>query len=386
MIPAHSPHHDAKELLKATIKTLTDQNSKARFEKQIKEYLQTNNYVSMPSGRRALYLGLKRLGISKGDEVMLPAFTSDIVPLVLREAGAIPVPVDVDLDSYNLDPQSVLRRISDKTKAIVTVHTFGQPSDIKAISDICEDYHLPMIEDGAPAFRAEYRHRPIGTFGDIGVLSFGFGKSISMGGGGGLIASDAHLLEDIHEMAGYKSSLYLFVKVLGSIILSNPYVYGQLGRRVKDEMIAHEYDHYKGEVLDRTDNPLLSYSFGILRLHASVVDERRRIALGYHSIFGKYEKLHPPVESKDTRGTYTRYFVRADDEDLRNKIFNNMLKHGIEPLLPDMGYPISKNLYPARWDSDIDNSCTLSRTLIGIPVYKAIPNHVLESVLNDSMN
>jgi dTDP-4-amino-4,6-dideoxygalactose transaminase len=384
MIPAHAPPHNANELFKATMSTLKNKEMKAAFEEAVKKFLQTDNYVSTASGRRALFLGLKKLGISQGDEVILPAFTSDIVPLVIREAGAVPVPADVGLDSYNLDPQSVLSRISDRTRAILTVHTFGQPSDIRAISDICKDYRLPLIEDAASAFGAMYHNRPVGTFGDVGVVSFGFGKSISMGGGGGLIASNADLLKNINDTAGHKSSLNLFVKVLGSVILSKPHFYGLIGCRVKDGIVSHEYDHYSEEVVDSTDNPLLSYALGILELNSDIIEKRRRIAREYHSIFCKYKGLHVPVESKSTRGTYTRYFVRVEDGSAKKEIFRKMLTHGIEPILPDMGYPVSKSLYPDRWDQGINNSCTLSKTLIGIPVYKAISNAALESVLNDA--
>jgi dTDP-4-amino-4,6-dideoxygalactose transaminase len=384
MIPAHVPPHNVKELLGAAIKAIEDKNSKTRFEEQVKAFIQTENYLSTTSGRRALFLGMKQLGISKGDEVILPAFTSDIVPLVIREVGAVPVPADVELDGYNLDPQSVLSRISRKTKAVLTVHTFGQPSDMKAIGDICKDHHLPVIEDGASAFGARYRNRPIGSFGDIGVLSFGFGKSLSMGGGGGLTAADPKLLEKISESEKNKSSVSLFFRVLGSIILSNPRIYGLIGRRIKDQMIAHEYDHVGEEVVDRTDNPLLAYSLGLLELHSDIIARRRKTAGGYNAIFNRYKGLHPPAELKDTQGTYTRYFLRAEDGDAKNRTLRAMARHGIEPILPDMGYPISKNLYPARWSEEIDNSRTLSRSLIGIPVHKAISNDVLESVLTDA--
>ena len=383
MIPAHAPSHNLKDLLKATMHGMTDRNAKAAFEEMMKEYLNTGNYISTTSGRRALYLGLKRLGISKGDEVILPAFTSDIVPLVIKEAGATPIPADVELDSYNMDPQSALERISNKTKAIITVHTFGQPSNIKEIGDICHDHRLPMIEDAASAFGATYQNKPVGTFGDIGVFSFGFGKSMSMGGGGGLVTSRADLLENIDEAGKDKRSLDLFVRVVGSILLSNPYVYGVIGYRVKDGMVSHEYDHYKGEILDRTDNPILSYSLGMLELHSNIIERRRRIALEYNSIIGKYKELHPPVENKDTRGTYTRYFIRTDDQKIKDRILGKMQKYGIEPLVPDMGYPISADLYPAEWNGKINNSVTLSKTLIGIPVYRKISNSILENILSD---
>jgi dTDP-4-amino-4,6-dideoxygalactose transaminase len=139
MIPAHAPLHNKHELVKALTTLLKEKEGvKEIFEDEIKTLLQTDKYLTLSSGRRALYIGLKGLGISKGDEVILPAFTTDIVPIVIKEAGAVPIPADVNLDDYNIDVDSVLERITNRTKAILTVHTFGYPSDLKvAMTTIC---------------------------------------------------------------------------------------------------------------------------------------------------------------------------------------------------------------------------------------------------------
>ena len=385
MIPAHAPPHNIYELVRAlAILVRKRERVKDIFEEKVKNVLQTDNYLTVSSGRRALYISLKSLGIGKGDDVILPAFTTDIVPMVIRETGAIPIPADVNLDDYNIDVDSVIEHITNRTKAILTVHTFGHPSDVKALREICEDHDLFLIEDAAPAFGAKYEGEPVGTFGDFGIISFGIGKSISMGTGGGLIVSDEKMLEEIKERIlpkEFKSSAKIFVKILGSILLSNPYLYGVMGCKVKDRIVSHQYDNYKEEIVDEEDISLLSYAIGVQEIERRVFERRRKIALEYTDMFKKFDGVYPPIEKRNIYPVYTRYFVRAETEDMSNNICERMRKSGIEPLIPDHGYPISEDLYPSRFQNDISNAKTLSKILIGIPVHVKITEDRLAKIL-----
>jgi dTDP-4-amino-4,6-dideoxygalactose transaminase len=304
----------------------------------------------------------------------------------------------VNLDDYNIDVDSVLERITNRTKAILTVHTFGYPSDLKVLREICEDHDLFLIEDAAPAFGAEYKGEPVGTFGNFGIISFGVGKSISMGTGGGLIVSDEKMFEEIKNLsfkkkalskknnAKFKSSVKIFVKILGSILLSNPYLYGVMGCKVKDVIVSHQYDNYKEEIVDEEDISLLSYAIGVQEIERRVFERRRKIALEYTNILKKFEGVYPPIEKRDIHSVYTRYFVSVETEDIRNNICERMMKLGIEPFIPDHGYPISENLCPPRFQDDIPNAKMLSKTLIGIPVYVEIAEDKLVKVFEDKEN
>jgi len=390
MIPAYAPPHSMHELVKSlAILVRKRERVKEFFEDGVKTVLQTENYLTLSSGRRALYIGLKSLGIGKGDEVILPAFTTDIVPMVIRETGAVPIPADVNLDDYNIDPNSVLECISNRTKAILTVHTFGCPSDVKTLKEICEDHDLFLIEDAAPAFGAKYDGKPVGTFGDFGLISLGVGKSISMGTGGGIVVSDEKLFKGIKEFVfpkEFKSSAKIFVKILGSILLSNPYLYGVMGCKVKNTIVSHQYDNYREEIVNAKDIPLLSYAIGIQEIETKVFERRRKIAVEYTDIFKKFNGIYPPAEKRDIYSVYTRYFVRVENEDIRNNICERMRKLGIEPLIPDYGYPISENLYPSKFQEDIPNAKTLSKTLIGIPVHRKIQEDKLVKIFKDEEN
>ena len=391
MIPAHAPSHNRHELVKALVILLKGERRSVKdiFEDKVKTLLQTDKYLTVGSGRRALYIGLKSLGIGKGDEVILPAFTTDIVPMVIREREAIPIPADVNLDDYNINIKSVLERISDRTKAILTVHTFGSPSDLKALEEICEDHDLFLVEDAAPAFGAKYHGKPVGTFGVFGMLSFGVGKSISMGTGGGIVVSDENMFKEIKVLIlpkEFKSSAKIFVRILGAILLSNPYLYGAIGSKVKDTIVSHQYDNYKEEIADGMDIPLLSYAIGLQEIEKRVFERRREIALEYNDILKKFDDVYPPIEKKDIYSVYTRYFVRVETEDIRNNICERMRKLGIEPLIPDHGYPISENLYPSRFQDDIPNAKMLSKILIGMPVHRKIHEDKLVKIFGDKKN
>lgn len=392
MIPAHAPPHNKHELVRALAILVRERERvkiKEIFEDKVKNLLQTDKYLTLSSGRRALYIGLKGLGIGKGDEVILPAFTTDIVPMVVRETGAMPIPADVNLDDYNIDPNSVLERISNRTKAILTVHTFGCPSDLKALKEISEDRNIFLIEDAAPAFGAKYDGKPVGTFGDFGLISFGVGKSISMGTGGGIVVSDEKLFKEIKEQLlpkEFKSSSKILVKILGSMLLSNPYLYGVVGCKVKNTIVSHQYDNYREEIVNAKDIPLLSYAIGIQEIETKVFERRRKIAVEYTDIFKKFNGIYPPAEKRDIYSVYTRYFVRVKTEDMRNNICERMRKLGIEPLIPDHGYPISENLYPSKFQEDIPNAKTLSKTLIGIPVHVKIAEDKLLKTFKDKVD
>lgn len=295
----------------------------------------------------------------------------------------------MNVDDYNIDVDSVIERITNKTKAILTVHTFGYPSDVKALREICEDRDLLFIEDAAPAFGAKYERKPVGTFGDFGIISFGVGKSISMGTGGGLIVSDEKVFGEMKKWISpkeFKNSEKIFVKILGSILLSNPYLYGVIGCKVKDGVVSHQYDNYKEEIIDGEDISLLSYAIGIQEMGSNVFEKRRKTALEYTDLFKKFDGVYPPVEKRNVYPVYTRYFMRVETEDMRNNICERMRKSGIEPLIPDHGYPISENLYPSGFQGDIPNARMLSETLIGIPVHRKITDNELAKIFGCDVN
>lgn len=145
------------------------------------------------SGRSAIYIALKSLGIGQGDEVLLQAYTCNSVPNPVLWTGATPVYADIDEETLNMDLESLKSRITEKTKVIIVQHTFGNPAKIKEILKIAEKHKLKVIEDCAHSLGASVDNKLLGTFGDLAILSFGREKVISGLTGGALLVNDKGL-------------------------------------------------------------------------------------------------------------------------------------------------------------------------------------------------
>lgn len=189
---------------KILLKHLSNPSSlqKGAYVSEIEQAL--SQYFNQPvfpvnSGRSAIYLALKALGVTSGDEVLLQAYTCNAVPNPILWLGAIPIYVDIEEDSLNMNPADLKKKISSKAKVIIVQHTFGNPAKIKEILKIAEDRKLKVIEDCAHNLGGTLENRLLGTFGDLAILSFGREKVISSLTGGALIVNDKNLVEKIER-------------------------------------------------------------------------------------------------------------------------------------------------------------------------------------------
>ena len=167
------------------------------FEKACADYLHIRKTVSTSSGTSALHIALYELGIGKGDEVIVPALTFIATVNPVRYVGATPVLVDVDKDTWNIDPEAIEKAVTERTKAIIPVHLYGNPCEMNEINRIARKYDLYVIEDAAESLGAKYGGRFTGTLSDLGCMSFNGNKTITTGGGGLVIGNDIGTLEHI---------------------------------------------------------------------------------------------------------------------------------------------------------------------------------------------
>lgn len=202
------------------------------FEEEFARYIGVKYAVAVANGTAALDIALKALGIGPGDEVITTPFTFIATANAILYQGAKPIFADIDLRTYNLDPNKVLEKITNKTKAIIVVHLYGQPADMKAFKEIAEDYKLLLIEDAAQAHGAEFEGRKVGGIGDVGVTSFYATKNMTTGEGGMITTNDdevarkARLFRDhgqvrkyVHEVLGWNLRMTNIVAALGRIQL-----------------------------------------------------------------------------------------------------------------------------------------------------------------------
>jgi dTDP-4-amino-4,6-dideoxygalactose transaminase len=167
----------------------------AEFEKRFAEFQQAKYALSICNGTASLMIALKACGVKAGDQVIIPAYTFIATASSVLMVNAVPVFVDIDPDTYNIDPAQIEAAITPTTKAIMPVHIAGQPANLDAILDIARRHNLPVIEDAAQAHGAEWKGRRVGAIANLGSFSFQSSKNLSAGEGGALITDDKALID-----------------------------------------------------------------------------------------------------------------------------------------------------------------------------------------------
>ena len=177
------------------------------FESEYAAYIGSRFCVGVGNGLDALRLILLAKNIGRGDEVLVPANTYIATWLAISQTGAAPVPVDPDMRTYNIDPAKIEQAITEKTKAILVVHLYGQPADMKPIKEIAGKHKLMVFEDAAQAHGARYDGKMAGSLGDAAAWSFYPGKNLgAMGDGGAITTNDETLANTLRSFRNYGSS------------------------------------------------------------------------------------------------------------------------------------------------------------------------------------
>ena len=161
-----------------------------KFEEEFAEWNNNRYCVGVANGTAALHVALMSLGITNDDEVITVSHTFRATVSAIRYCGATPVFVDIDSDTYTLNPEQIESKISNKTKAIIPVHIYGNMCDMTPIMQIAKKYNIPVIEDSSQAHGSEYDNKKSGTFGNIGTFSFYPGKGLGALGDAGCIVTD----------------------------------------------------------------------------------------------------------------------------------------------------------------------------------------------------
>src|SRR5271168_1035040 len=162
----------------------------AAFEEEFAEYCDAEYAVGVNSGTSALHLALLAAGVGPGDEVITVPFTFFATVAAIGDVGAVPVYVDIDPRTFNIDVSKIEAAISERTRAILPVHLYGQPVDMDPIVEIARRHKLVVIEDAAQAHGAEYRGKRVGSIGDMGCFSFYPTKNLGAAGEGGLVTTN----------------------------------------------------------------------------------------------------------------------------------------------------------------------------------------------------
>ena len=174
-----------------------------KFEEEFSNYIGITHAIGVASGTDALSLALVACGVGVGDEVIVPANSYPTV-FAISAVNAVPVFVDVDIKTFNLNAKLLEEKITKKTKAIIAVHLYGQPADLDPIFEIARKHNLKVVEDCAQAHGAEYKGKKVGSIGDLGCFSFYPTKNLGAIGDGGMVTgNDEGLMEKVRLLRMY---------------------------------------------------------------------------------------------------------------------------------------------------------------------------------------
>ena len=181
------------------------------FEEEFAKHAGANYCIGVANGLDAISLSLKALDIGPGDEVIVPSFTFIATWLAVSSVGAIPIPVDININTYNIDTTKIEEKISKKTKAILGVNLYGLPCDYTQILNICTKYNLYFVADAAQSHGALYENNKIGSYAHLTCYSFYPGKNLgAFGDGGAVVTNDKNLSNKIRKIANYGSEKKYF--------------------------------------------------------------------------------------------------------------------------------------------------------------------------------
>ncbi|MFA5145030.1 MAG: DegT/DnrJ/EryC1/StrS family aminotransferase [Candidatus Omnitrophota bacterium] len=273
-----------------------------KFENEFANYCGCKYGVSTNSGTTALHLAIASLGIGKGDEVLVSSFTNMATFFAVLYQGAKPVPIDIEPDTWNLNPDLLESKITNKTKAIMAVHIYGHPCNMGPIMKIAAKYGLFLIEDCAEAHGATYRGRKVGSFADVAAFSFYANKIITTGEGGMLITNNKKLANKIRS--------------LKSLAFGNKH-------RFMHKDIGYGY---------RMTNIQAAIGYAQFKKIEKLIKMKRKMADYYTKNFIAIPSLQLPIEEKYARNVYWMYHVvlKRDSALSRNKIMKELSGRGIE--------------------------------------------------------
>lgn len=274
------------------------------FEKKFARFVGTKYAISTNSGTAALHLALAALGIGKGDEVIIPAFTMVSVPLAIVYQGAKPVLVDVEKDTGNIDASKIEEKITKKTKVIIAVHNNGHPVDLESILKISKKHDLLVLEDAAEAHGAKYKTKKdwkmVGGIGKVGCFSLYANKIITTGEGGIITTNDKNLkdrLFSLRNLARTKNVHFLHKEISFTYRLSN-----------------------------------LQAALGVAQLEEvkNFLKRKKEIAKLYTGLLAGIGSLVLPIEKKYAKRLYWNYEILLPDSRKRDKLAKFLARNGVE--------------------------------------------------------
>ena len=283
------------------------------FEQHMAEFVGTKYAVAVSSGTAALHLIVRALGLGTGDEVLVPSFTFAASVNALLYERVTPVFVDIEPETYNLDPEDLERKITPRTKAIMVVDIFGHPAEWDEILRIAEQYGLKVIDDSCEALGAEYKGRKIGQFGDAAAFAFYPNKQMTTGEGGMIVTNNDEIARLARSMRNQGR--------------------GEMGAWLEHERLGYNY---------RMDEMSAALGVSQLRRIETFLAKREHVAQMYTERLRRFSWVRPPVVKPHVRMSWFVYVVTLAEGLERDPVMREMQTLGV----PSRGYFAPVHLQP----------------------------------------
>jgi perosamine synthetase len=313
-----------------------------KFEEEFAKYLGVKNAVAVNSGTSAMLLPLAASGIKSGDEVITTTFTFAATSNVILLNNAKPIFVDIEPDTYNIDPKKIEDAITSKTKVIMPIDYGGQSADTIEINEIAEKNNLLVIEDAAPAFGGEHKNQKVGSISKISGFSFGPDKNMNTGEGGMITTNDSEIAEKC--------------KILRKNGAEKRYFHTHIGWNAK------------------MPDPNAALGTSQLARIDSIIETKNNLANYYSENLKQISDIEIPRVKKYNKHTFMLYSIVAKTNKIREKIRLHLEKNKIETRInfpPVHLQPIYKKLLSSK-EGECPIAEDVSKRILGLPMFLAI--------------
>mgnify|MGYP001193814781 FL=1 len=350
-----------------------------KFEQKWSNFTKSKFSIAVTSCTSGLHLSLAALGIASEDEVIVPAFTWISTANVVEHVGAKVVFCDIDINTFNIDCTEIEKKITSKTKAIIPVHLFGLPANMKKINELAKKYNLFVLEDAACGFGAKFFNTHVGSLGDLGVFSFHPRKAITTGEGGMITTNSKQLTSKILKLRDHGASTSDLQRHLGN----KPYLLS---------------DHYEAGFNTRMTDLQAALGSAQMDRAKKITKERKEIGMKYNDAFKDLDWLITPIEQEGYEHGFQSYPCLFKPSNIslknveliskkRNKWMDFLLRKGISTR-PSTHAVHMLNFYKEKYkhkpedflQSYIANNCSVS-----LPLYHGITekeqDYVIKTVI-----
>lgn len=324
------------------------------FEREMADYCGVKYGIGVASGTDALMLSLMASGIKPGDEVITSPFTFIATSEAIDHCGAVPVFVDTDRRTHNIDTNQIESKITSKTRAIIPVHLFGQPAEMDVILKLSKKYNLKIIEDCAQALSAKYGNKRVGSIGDAGCFSFFPSKNLGAFGDGGMIVTNDLQIAEISRMLRQHGAKTTYFHVLPGF----------------------------NSRLDAIQAAILRVKFKYLEYWSNL---RRQAAASYDQLLGEVNSIEAPYVANNVTISANYYTVRLKDRQIdRNELRKYLASNDIDTAIY---YPLSLHLQEAYKSlgyrrGDFPESELAQEQVLSFPMFPEISHDQVVKVVN----